>query len=217
MKPIPKFKKGDTIYFKSNWFSGSYIPDLMVVFDVRIVEENDGWHVKYRKKRMRWEIDERDAFATEAEAQQSEAQRFVRDTREHLKELLDACRKEGIEGDAMACLTNRRLLGDGETKNRAKFNVGDTVYGYLFSGRGSQYIPEKLVISEVLKCHDGYFYRVRGHGTLTVPGANIHPTFKDALMDSVNDIIRETKGRLFAIGKTCERLQIEFRNPLLLE
>lgn len=216
-KPTPKFKVGDTIYFQSNWFSGSYVPDMMTVFGVRVVEEDGEWHVKYRKKRMRWEIDERDAFATEAEAQQSEAQRFVRDTRKYLKELLDACREEGIEDEAMACLTNKRLLGEGETDNKIIFNVGDTVYGYLYSGRGSQYIPEKFIISDVLKCDDGYFYLVRGHGTLSVPGTNIHPTFKAALMDSVNDIIMETKGRLYAIGKTCERLNVEFKNPLLLE
>ena len=215
-KPTPKFKVGDTIYFRSNWFSGSYVPDMMTVFGVRVVEEDGEWHVKYRKKRMRWEIDERDAFATEAEAQQSEAQRFVRDTRKYLKELLDACREEGIEDEAMACLTNKRLLGEGETDNKTHFNVGDTVWGYLNKAHGSSYLPEKYVISEVLEGDDGLIYCVRGHGTLMVSEANLHPTYKAALMDSINDIIRDTKGCLYAIEKTCERLNIEFKNPLLL-
>lgn len=217
MKPIPKFKKGDTIYFKSNWFSGSYIPDMMVVYDVRVVEENDGWHVKYRKRGVRWEIDEREAFATEAKAQQSEAQRFVNDTRNQLNELLAESRKEGIEGEVKAFLTNTRLIGDGETDNKTHFKVGDVVWGYLYKAHGISYLPGRYVISEVLKNDDGYFYRVRGHGTLMVNGANLHPTRKEALMASVYDIANDVKGRMLSIGKTCERLQIEFRNPLLLE
>ena len=44
-KPTPKFKVGDTIYFRSNWFAGSYIPDMMTVFGVRVVEEEGEWHV----------------------------------------------------------------------------------------------------------------------------------------------------------------------------
>ena len=215
-KPTPKFKVGDTIYFQSNWSSGSYVPDMMTVFGVRVVEEDGEWHVKYRKKRMRWEIDEREVFGTEAEAQRSEAQRFVMDTRKCLKELLDACREEGIEDEAMACITNKRLLGEDETDNKTHFNVGDTVWGYLYGAHGSSYLPEKYVISEVLNGDDELIYRVRGHGTLMVCEANLHPTYKDALMDSVHDIIRDTKGRLYAIGKTCERLNIEFNTPTLL-
>lgn len=152
-KPTPKFKVGDTIYFRSNWFAGSYIPDMMTVFGVRVVEEDGEWHVKYRKKCMRWEID---------------------------------------------------------------FNVGDTVWGYLNKAHGSSYLPEKYVISEVLEGDDRLIYCVRGHGTLMVSEANLHPTYKAALMDSINDIIRDTKGCLYAIEKTCERLNIEFKNHLLL-
>ena len=123
---------------------------------------------------------------------------------------------EGIEDEAMACITNKRLLGEDETDNKTHFNVGDTVWGYLYEAHGYSYLPEKYVISEVLNGDDELIYRVRGHGTLMVCEANLHLTYKDALMDSVHDIIRDTKGRLYAIGKTCERLNIEFNTPTLL-
>ena len=104
-KPTPKFKVGDTIYFRSNWFAGSYIPDMMTVFGVRVVEEDGEWHVKYRKKRMRWEIDERDAFATEAEIQKHEINSFVERTKQNLSDLLAACREEGVETEAVLMLS----------------------------------------------------------------------------------------------------------------
>lgn len=31
-KPTPKFKVGDTIYFRNNWFAGSYVPDMIHSF-----------------------------------------------------------------------------------------------------------------------------------------------------------------------------------------
>lgn len=217
MKPTPKFKKGDTIYFKSNWFAGSYIPDMMVVFGIRVAKENGEWHVKYRKRGVRWEIDEREAFATEAEAQQSEARRFYNDTRNQLQELLAESRREGIEGEVTAFLTNTRLIGNDEADNKTPLKVGQTVWGYLDKAHGSSYIPGRYVISEVLKHEDEYFYRVRGHGTYIVNGTNLHPTREAAIMSAVYDLARDVKGRVYSIGKTCQRLQIEFRNPLLLE
>lgn len=222
-KPTPKFKVGDTIYFRSNWFAGSYIPDMMTVFGVRVVEEDGEWHVKYRKKRMRWEIDERDAFATEAEAQKHEINSFVERTKQTLSDLLAACREEGVETEAVLMLSNsQNYIGNEEDpiSDKFRFEVGDEVWGYQ-DKRHYEYVPQKYIITQRFMSADnngvyGWVYNVKGHGTAVVYGETLRATRKESVLASVEDFIRYTTGVLETIEIMCNRLQIEFKNPLLL-
>lgn len=200
----PKFKKGDTVWFTSNWFAGSYIPDTFVVWDVRT---EDGKN-QYRKKRMRTWWDEDKLFATEKECQEHEVSRFIEDIHKDADQLIKSCDAEGVKQETLKILET----GEYEPAKTPVYNHGDKVWGHTGKSVVEYDNPTEYTIADRFesseKGKDFFFYTLKGHGTLTVFDDQIFPTRKEALLDNAFAFRRDKLGVINGLKERCVKLGI---------
>lgn len=202
----PKFKKGDTVWFTSNWFAGSYIPDTFVVWDVR----NEDGKNQYRKKRMRTWWDEDKLFATEKECQEHEVSRFLEDIHKDATQLIQSCDAEGVKQEALRILET----GDYEPPKNPAYNHGDKVWGHTEKHLvGYEYgNPTEFIIADRFESSENgknyFYYTLKGHGTLTVFDDQIFQSRKDALLDNAFAFRRDNLGIINGLKERCAKMNI---------
>lgn len=201
----PKYKIGQKVYGRSDWFSGSYIPEEYVIRKIEI----DGDRVLYKVKGRNVPFDEEMFFPTEAEAQASETERFAIMKKRELEKLKAILEERHMPSmDRIMALEDKRE----SSSNGYKYAVGQTVYGHM-DGKIEEYTPETFVIKEQGRTsHKGEsynIYKVKGHGDRIAFEDYLYPTYEEALMADVKMLAQNTKGEVRSIMSRASNLGIE--------
>lgn len=221
---MAKFKKGQTVW--GIGLGSRYIPEPYTITAVV-----DGEKPSYRVKGKRKPFSEDELFGSEEEAQVNLATLFKNDTFTYLKDVVSVSKQIGCADKLKGLLFNNGQLLIGEPDNKPepeyntnknkkptpKFNVGQTVYGFVLPPDVFDK-PKALVIKSVETrwfmgqgnepAHWEIVYKMKRHGCVEVDESAIRATMDEALLmavgsrfkDGFNNIVYSFEKRSTALG-----------------
>lgn len=197
----PKYKKGQVVYGRSDWFGGAYIPEQYTIREVTIEDEQ----VLYKVKGRNVFFEEDFFFPTEEEAQVSEVERFCIIKKRELEKLKELLEKHNL-------LHNGQLAIEDLRQTPHKFTIGQIVYGHM-DGKGNNYEPERFEIvgksRMTIKGETCTIYKMKGHGARPAYEEFLYSTYKEALMAEIDNLKKTTKGEVNSIKSRSHSLGIE--------
>lgn len=207
----PKYKVGQKVFGRSDWFSGAFIPEEYVIRDIEIMDDK----VYYKVERRKTLFDEDMLFSTEEEAQIHETRRYLVMKQKEIAEL-----KKMTQGH-MLMPSEQMSIGDNTHRNgEHRYEIGKTVYGHM-DGNNRSGIPETFVIRSkdvVVHGKKKYnIYYVKKHGTRPAYEDYLYPTLQEAIEVDMNTYRDKTKGEVYSIGTRAKTLGIEDKVMALIE
>lgn len=197
----PKYEKDQVVYGRSDWFSGSFIPEIYTIRDVKVEDE----HVLYKVKGRNVYFEEEMFSPTEEEAQIAEVERFrivKKNEIDNLKELLE---KHNL-------LQNGQLAIENLGTSSHRFNVGQIVYGHM-DGNVEGYEPETFqIVAKGKQKIEGVVcnvYKMKRHGNRLAYEDTLFATYEEALLAEIKRLGEKTKGQVNSITSRSRSLGIE--------
>lgn len=199
----PKYKVGQKVYGRSDWFAGSFVPEKYVIRDVKVMDDK----VYYLVKKRRILFDEDMLFATEEEAQIQETRRFIIIKQREMAKLM-----EMTQGRLLMPSDQKTIGTSKHRRGEHRYEVGQTVYGHM-DGSNRTGIPETFVIrsKDVVEYKGKKYniYYVKRHGIRPAYEDFLYPTLEEAVAADMEIFREKTKGEVRSIGTRAITLGIE--------